>query len=41
MHVLFLVTSKTCLTRNVKVVGSSPIKVPRCVIEQETFTLIA
>jgi len=30
------------LTRNVEVVGSSPIKGPRCFLEQDTlFTLIA
>jgi len=29
------------LTRNVEIVGSIPIKGPRCFIEQETLTLIA
>ena len=28
------------LTRNVEVVGSSPIKEPRCFIEQETLPLL-
>jgi len=28
------------LTRNVEVVGSSPIKGPRCFIEQETLPLL-
>jgi len=28
------------LTRNVEVVGSSPIKGPRCFLEQETLTLL-
>ena len=29
-----------CLTRNVEVVGSSPIKEPRCFLEQETLPLL-
>ena len=29
-----------CLTRNVKVVGLSPIKGPRCFLEQETLPLL-
>ena len=28
------------LTRNVEVVGSSPIKCPRCFLEQETLPLL-
>ena len=30
----------TRLTRNVEVVGSNPIKGPRCFIEQETLPLL-
>ena len=30
----------TCLARNVKVVGSSPIEGPRCFLEQETLPLL-
>ena len=29
-----------CTTRNVEVVGSSPIKGPRCFLEQETLPLL-
>ena len=29
------------LTRNVEVVGSSPIKAPRCFLEQETLSLLS
>ena len=29
-----------CLTRDVEVVGSSPIKGPRCFLEQETLPLL-
>ena len=29
-----------CLIRNVEVVGSSPIKGPRCFLEQETLPLL-
>ena len=29
-----------CLTRNVEVMGSSPIKGPRCFLEQETLPLV-
>ena len=30
----------TRLTRNVDIVGSSPIKGPRCFLEQETLSLL-
>jgi len=40
-YVLILAVSYTSLlTRNVKVVDSSPIKGPRCFLEQETLPLL-
>jgi len=37
---LYNMYSSTILTCNVEVVGSSPIKGPRCFIEQETLPLL-
>jgi len=37
---VIVIISCTRLTRYVEVVGSSPIKGPRCFIDQETLTLL-